>query len=83
MDDLKQKFSIAFEEWFKTSTVDFWNETDAADALGRVAAEIVRQELLPKLRVAAEALAVLEHHVQPEQPRCRGCSQLHLARLTR
>lgn len=67
--NLEAKFSAAFENWFKSSTVDFWSESSAPDELAAAAQEIIKQELLPKLIVAAEALAVLEHHVLPQHAR--------------
>ncbi len=69
LDKIELKFRSAFASWFKTSNVDFWSETNAPEELASCAWEIVRQELLPKLKVAAEALATLEHHTLPQHAR--------------
>lgn len=69
MKDLETKFRQAFEDWFRCGNVDFWSEANAPEGLAQRAIEIVNQELTPKLRVMAEALAVLEHHTLPQHAR--------------
>ncbi len=69
MTELETKFAAAFRNWFNSAGVDFWSESGASEELATVAIEvmlstiamnIVKQELLPKLQIAAKALAALE-----------------------
>jgi hypothetical protein len=56
MDKLETQLHLAFIEWFKTSGVDFWDESNAPEELAELAVKIINKELMPKLREIVDSI---------------------------